>query len=108
MVANRGIRHRFSQEESSTMTEGVSEARDYVSRGYEQAEELVIRNPMSSVLVAFTVGLGVGLWLSVGFMGTQRSLHELSTSEKAQRLGRRMLDAMSRMVPESISGRIQS
>lgn len=105
MVANRGSRHRFS-EEGSTMTESMSQAREYVSRGYQQAEEMVARNPMSAVLVSFGIGLGVGVLIGSSMAMSQRSFGDLTTTEKAQRLGQQVLDMASRMLPETISSRL--
>lgn len=108
MDAYRGSRHRFAARQGATATEGISSAREYIGRGYEQAEQIVVHNPMSSFVVLFGVGLGLGMLLSMMLPQRERSFSELSTMEKAQRLGRQARDTMAHMIPEQLSRRLQS
>lgn len=99
MAMNRGTRSRFSEHETQGM---VSQASDYVARGYQQAEHLVAENPGWSVLVFFGIGLGMGV--AVGSL--------LARSEPppsaAERFGRQVIEAISKMVPESLASRLPS
>jgi len=104
MVANC---HRFSQSESSTASETLSQAREAVGRGYEQAEQMVSQYPVSAVILAFGIGLGLGFLLDAAFMPEQRKFSELTTSEKAQRIGQQVLEAVGRVLPESLSSQLQ-
>lgn len=103
MDVYRGPRHRFTTEEGTTATQGMAQAREYLGRSYQQAEQLVVRNPMSSFLTMFGVGLGLGLLISMAIPGRQRSFSELSTTEKAQWMGRQVRDTLTGMVPERLS-----
>lgn len=107
MDVYRGPRHRFAADQGSTATEGMAQTREYFGRRYQQAEELVVRNPMSSFLTVFGVGIGLGLLVSLAIPMRQRSFSELSTPEKAQWIGRRMRDTLTGMVPERLSRSLQ-
>jgi hypothetical protein len=107
MEAYRGSRHRFAASRGSSTMAGVSQAREFLGRGYEQAEELVVHNPMSSFMVLFGVGLGLGLLLIMSLPQRERSFSELSTREKAQRLGQKVRDTVAQIMPERMSSRLQ-
>ena len=84
---------RFS---SSSMTSALS-----------QPTEMVKEYPLSSMLVVFGVGLGVGVLLaqSLGEPVMRAFAPEPSFME---RLGRQMYDAVQNVVPESVARRIHA
>jgi hypothetical protein len=72
------------------------------SRRYEAAERCVAENPTSAVGVAFGVGLGIGLCVGLAMksaMYDRRHAHQRLT----ERLGRQVLDALSSVLPESLT-----
>ncbi len=52
---------------SDRVREGMGATRDDVARRYRAAEGMMARNPTSSVLIGFGLGVGVGLVLSTIF-----------------------------------------
>jgi hypothetical protein len=69
--------------------------------------ELVEEYPMSSTLVAFGVGLGIGVLLGHSLSGSigGRTLPEASTMEK---LGRQAFEALRSSIPEALSRHLPS
>lgn len=76
------------------------EALERVAGGYREVEHLVQRNPASSVFLAFGVGIGIGVWLGSSMVHASRFRQPAPVAE---RLGRRVLEALSGMVPDSVS-----
>jgi hypothetical protein len=76
-----------------------------LSRGYEAAERCVTDHPASSIGVAFGAGLGLGLCVGLALKSalTERRVSHRSVTE---RLGRQVLDAVSSVLPESLSSRM--
>lgn len=73
-------------------------------------EGLVSHYPLSSVLVVFGIGLGVGAALGSILAGSampRRSFGQ-RTELAAEKLGRQMLDAIAGVLPESLSKHISS
>jgi hypothetical protein len=75
--------------------------RDRVAQGYHDVEEMIGRNPASSVLMVFGLGLGVGLWLGSALVEAERArrAHSATFTEK---VGRQVLEAIAGVMPESI------
>ncbi len=67
--------------------------------------ELVSEYPVSSVLLVFGVGLGVGFVLASAICESSMWQPPESTT---QRWGRQMYDTFSHMVPENVSRRFSS
>ena len=66
----------------------------------QQLDHMIQEWPASSMLTAFGVGFGMGVVL--GVIMAEPTRHEASTAE---RMGRSVLDAIARVLPESLSGR---
>lgn len=71
-------------------------------------EGLVGRYPLSSVLVVFGIGLGVGVALGsiLGGPVMPRPSFGQRTELAAEQIGRRMLDAIAGVLPETLSKHI--
>ena len=75
----------------------------YMGQAYHAAERCVKDYPTSSVMVAFGAAFGLGFLLSQLIPGRE----EPQRSRMAQ-FGQRTLDALSRVMPESVAQRIHS
>jgi hypothetical protein len=86
------------------MPAGPAVARDAGSK----PDGLVSHYPLSSVLVVFGIGLGVGVALESLLGGPVAPPPSLGkrTELAAERLGRQMLDAIAGVLPESLSKHI--
>ena len=73
-----------------------------------KTEGLVSHYPLSSVLVVFGIGLGVGVAVGsiLGGPAPPRPTLGQRTELAAEKLGRQMLDAIAGVLPESISKHI--
>ena len=71
-------------------------------------EGMVSDYPMSSVLVVFSIGIGVGVAVGSLLGGPVRPLPSFAqrTELAAEKLGRQMLDAMAGVLPKSLSKHI--
>ncbi len=78
---------------ASRVAEGAQE-------GYDRMEEMVFERPGQSLLVAFGVGLiaGVGLSMLLGSSSNSKRSH-------SDAIGRQLIDALQRMMPDSLTGR---
>jgi hypothetical protein len=69
------------------------------------SQGMVSEHPMSSVLVVFGIGLGVGV--AIGSMLCSASAPPPSIGQRAElaaeKLGRQMLDAITGVLPQSIA-----
>lgn len=69
------------------------------------ADGIVTQNPMSSVLVVFGIGFGVGVALGTILAGPM--IHSPTFTERtelaAEKLGRQIMDAIAGALPESLS-----
>ncbi len=72
------------------------------------AGNLAGRYPLSSVLVVFGIGLSVGvtLGIAIGRPGASRLSFGRRTGIAAETLGRKMMDALADVLPESLSKHI--
>ena len=80
----------------------VSEQAEWV--GHE-SKEMVNHYPVSSALIAFGLGVGAGVALVALLCDDSESY---ASSSYAQRLGRQVLDAVSHVVPESVTKKVWS
>lgn len=78
-----------------------------VRHALEQPTEMVKEHPLSSMLLVFGVGLGVGVLLGQACAGPLMHLayHEPTTTEK---LGRQVYDALSGVLPQTFTARFHS
>lgn len=78
-----------------------------LTRGYEAAEECVAEYPASAVGLAFGAGLGLGLCVGLAL---KSAIYERRSSHRkmSERLGRQVLEAMSSVLPESLTSRVRS
>jgi hypothetical protein len=98
------VTHRTRREMRNS--EGRSEGENYSRRMMHKPAEMIGEYPVSSVLLVFGVGLGVGFVLGQALCeSTAGYFHQPTMSE---RWGRSMYDSLSHMVPESVSRRFAS
>jgi hypothetical protein len=69
-----------------------------------RAKEVVEQHPMSALATVFFVGFGVGLFVGCALAEPMR--HDPTAAERAERVGRQMLDALARVVPDSLAARL--
>jgi hypothetical protein len=74
----------------------------HVEEAFEKPVEIAREYPLSSMLVVFGVGLGVGVLLSQVVAGPLSHLMQPEPT-MTERLGRQMLDYLSNALPESIA-----
>lgn len=81
-----------------------------VARAATKPQGLASHYPLSSVLVVFSIGLGVGVALGslLGGHVVPRPLLGQRTGLAADKLGRQMLDAMAGVLPESLAKHIST
>ncbi|MBW3541178.1 MAG: hypothetical protein KY476_12995 [Planctomycetes bacterium] len=73
----------------------------FMGRCTERFEHRVEGHPVSSILTGFAAGLGLGL--AIGWLlGEPPKQSRWYGAETAERLGRKVLDAMSGIVPERL------
>lgn len=96
--------------QSSRISSRPGESRNVsgtVYRGYSAAERCVTDNPASAVGIAFGAGLGMGLVVGLAL---KSAINERRSSHRrmSERLGRQVLEAMSTVLPESLTSRMRS
>ncbi len=76
----------------------------------DKCDTLVTQNPLSSVLVVFAIGIGIGVVLGNALGGTvvPHPSFGQRTGVAAEKVGRQILDAIAGVFPESISRHISS
>ncbi|MDX1945034.1 MAG: hypothetical protein SFU86_06475 [Pirellulaceae bacterium] len=85
----------------------VNRIRSRLRHAAEQPAELVREYPVSSLLLVFGVGLGIGVLVGQACAGPLLSMayHEPTTTE---RLSRQAYDALSSVLPASVAARFHS
>jgi hypothetical protein len=69
-----------------------------------EAEGMVTQHPMSTALVVFGIGLGVGVAVGSLLAGTPAPPTLTERAEHAaEKLGRQMLDAIAGVIPQTVS-----
>jgi hypothetical protein len=76
---------------------------DQMDRVGEESKEIVDHYPISSALVAFGLGIGTGVALVAMLCDKEP---EYDPGNIAQRLGRQMLEAVSNVIPESLTKKV--
>jgi hypothetical protein len=94
------MNNRNSLKESTRQTAEESEGR--MAMAYHQVEEAVEQRPLSAVMLSFGIGLGVGFAIAGAIAASQPE----PKTRIAQRMGQQFLDAVSRVMPESVAQRI--
>lgn len=81
-----------------------------LARAVAKSEGLVSDYPLSSVLLVFGIGLGVGVAVGsiLGAPIMSRPSLGQRTELAAEKLGRQMLDAIASVLPESLAKHISS
>jgi hypothetical protein len=92
---------------SQRKSEPASRISSMMESAARQPKQVVEEYPISSMLVVFGIGIGVGVVLSQALCEpiARAWQPEPSFTEK---LGRSMYDAMSSMIPESVSRRMHA
>jgi hypothetical protein len=105
--ARTGSASRQKEGLTDRVSEGYDEVRHRVSEGYDQVRHSVGEYPTTSVLSAFAVGFGVGIMVGYALAGSSQPTSWYDRAH-AERFGRRMLDAVSGYMPESIASHCRS
>jgi uncharacterized protein YneF (UPF0154 family) len=82
--------------------EGKPRISENMWHAMEQPAEMVKEYPVSSMLLAFGVGLGVGVILAQACAGPMMSYLQPEPS-MTEKLSRQIYEAVARVVPESLS-----
>jgi hypothetical protein len=82
------------------------EGRGYLERGNDQFRELMADREGQAALAALAFGFGVGLVIGYSIGGSTRHRDHWSDRIAAEGLGRRFLDRLESMLPESITSRM--
>jgi hypothetical protein len=99
-MATEGPKSRFPSPQS-TYDEIVERA----ARSYHEVEHIVERNPASAVLLAFGLGVGLGVWLGSSLVEAQR--YRRHEPGMAERIGRQVIEALTGVLPESVSANLR-
>lgn len=77
----------------------------FMTSAVSRSQEMVSQHPMSTALVVFGVGLGIGVALGSLLSGAATPPPSLGQRAElaAEKLGRQMLDAISGILPDSIT-----
>ena len=75
---------------------------EFFADAYDACEHCVQRNPGASILL--TLGAGFGIGLLIGHVLGEPPRDERS---RAAKLGQQALDAMSRILPDQLQGRLR-
>jgi hypothetical protein len=67
----------------------------------ESSKEMVGEHPVSATLIAFGIGLGIGVLIGTSL--AEPAHRDRTMAEKAEQIGREMVDAMMRVLPESMA-----
>jgi hypothetical protein len=98
--AGEGARSKRTE----SATQGVTTR---LSEGYEQARHSVAEYPATSVLTVFAVGFGIGLVVGCALAGPAEPSAWYDRAH-AEKFGRKILDSIAGMVPETLAGRLRS
>ncbi len=90
-----------TQQRFETVRQQIS--RDYVAPAMDTVRETIHDRPMSSVATVFGAGVAVGVVLALTLAPAPRRRPQSAV----ERLGEQVLDAVSRMLPESVASHLQ-
>jgi hypothetical protein len=117
-AAGEDLRARAG-EVSQAAREHLGDARELLAHKYRRTEGMIARNPSSSVLIGFGLGIGAGLLLTALFAREEETWYERHLPERLrdmpERLGSlklrehlRDLPSRLRDLPEGVLDRIRS
>ena len=92
---------RFNVTGSSSGSESAESESGMMGQAYEKAESCVHDYPSTAMLVTFAAGMGLG-FLLVAALGRR----EPPAPTGMRRIGRRTLDALSNVLPDSVASRL--
>lgn len=96
--------HETSDHLRDQATEAAQRGRHYVERGREAASHTIAEYPASSVLLSFGLGLGIGLAVGLLLREEPKQRHWYENTGLDD-YGRRIADAVSRAMPETLQKR---
>jgi hypothetical protein len=76
---------------------------DYVSRGRTQVREMTRDHEGAAVLVALAAGFGVGLLIGAALASAQSRPQTWRDRIAAEGLGRRLLEGVEEMIPDTLT-----
>jgi ElaB/YqjD/DUF883 family membrane-anchored ribosome-binding protein len=82
--------------------EGYDSARDVMGRGYDRAEEIVTENPSEAVLIAFGVGFGLGLLLTMAMTRREETWVERHVPDRFRDLPDMIAERVAHYLPRSM------
>jgi uncharacterized protein YjbJ (UPF0337 family) len=97
-----GTIQRKTGEARESIERYLAELSDGLSSAVSQPAAMAREYPLSSMLVVFGMGLGVGVLLSQALVGPLSQLMQPEPT-MTERLGRQMFGYMNNVLPESIS-----
>lgn len=74
----------------------------YFQNAYRQVERAIERNPKTSMLVPFAIGIGAGLAIGMALAGSTRSRQDDAW------FGRQFMDSLAERLPASIGQKLHS
>ncbi len=75
-----------------------------MQQGYEASREAIQEHPLPAALTVF--GLGFGLGVALGVLMTSSDDYYRIESNRWERMGRQMVDAIVRAAPEALAKRM--
>jgi len=110
-MASKNDRHKSNSGEKQQGRRRDTEESDdqsYMARGNQQLQAMVEDHEGQAVLVAFALGIGIGLVIGYGVGGPSPSRSERWIDRiAAEGLGRRLLERIDSLLPESITSRFE-
>lgn len=96
-----------AQEESSSMYDSMSDmaeqASDYISRGASQTQECIRDHSGASVALSLVAGFGIGILVGRALSKPQQQPMSRRYRAAAEGVGRRLMDRIESMIPETLA-----
>ncbi len=96
---------RAASDAGQAMADMRDEVSGYISQGASQFREMTEGHEARTVLIALAAGFGVGLLIGGALASSHRRPRRWSDRIAAEGLGRRLLDRVESMIPETITER---
>ncbi len=97
MIVEEKKRNQYERNSVPALKKASQQSESMTGRMSEYAEECYRENPLSSTLVAFGVGAGVGLLIAAAIVRREQEQHRYFSE-----LGRNVMNKVNRVVPSSI------
>lgn len=97
-----------AMEQPSRFRQSSEAARERMQQGYSQVTECVASNPASALLVSFGVGFGVGVLIGYALSEASPPPSRWYDLRTAENVGRRVLDSIAGVLPDSLSSRFST